>query len=605
MEAFMRGCVAAMAAAAAVATGLAMSGCSDSAPEASFALDAMTGWDLVEPPEAAGADTLPADLAAGEPPGGEGPGDGGLEEGLGEGGTHDVAAGESAEGQPGEDALDMRFPEADGGEAELLLPDADGDGVPDGLDNCPDVANAGQEDFDLDLAGDACDDDDDGDGWLDDDDCAPLNAAVHPETAELCDGLDNDCDGTTDVSPAATCKEAGICAGGVATSCQGSEAVCDYEALDDWCSYDICDGLDNDCDGELDELDWGACCDCDMDEDWDPPEWLFVCDPVQANPDDDGDGILDVADNCPLSANPGQEDFDLDLMGDACDVDDDNDGDPDATDCASLNAAVHAAAAEVCNGIDDNCDSAVDEGFGTLSCGLGLCANSVQECVAGVPQPCVPLDLAAAEACDLLDNDCDGAVDEEIPDNWCGAGVCAVASPGCLEGIVPPCVPNEAASGPEACDSLDNDCDGQIDEELGTVACGAGPCVNEVAACAGGVPQQCVPKAPPPGTCNAQPAYCKTTTIGTDACGNSCSKVGPAMCYTVHQACLTSNPGAPTDSPTCLTPKGNYDCGLSCQDWPNSIGADCVYCKNIFCQSAPGKDKAQFQCNNVPAPPTN
>jgi len=65
--------------------------------------------------------------------------------------------------------------------------DADADGVPDRLDNCPSAANATQADFDGDGAGDVCDPDDDNDGLADAGDCAPLDAAQG--AVGLVDGL--------------------------------------------------------------------------------------------------------------------------------------------------------------------------------------------------------------------------------------------------------------------------------------------------------------------------------------------------------------------------------------------------------------------------------
>lgn len=56
--------------------------------------------------------------------------------------------------------------------------------------------------------------------------------------------------------------------------------------------------------------------------------------------DTDNDGIADDIDNCPSNANPGQENFDLDTMGDVCDTDDDNDNALDSDDCAQFDALV-------------------------------------------------------------------------------------------------------------------------------------------------------------------------------------------------------------------------------------------------------------------------
>ncbi|MBM4356305.1 MAG: hypothetical protein FJ109_21360 [Deltaproteobacteria bacterium] len=268
--------------------------------------------------------------------------------------------------------------------------------------------------------------------------------------------------------------------------------------------------------------------------------------------DTDGDGVPDCMDSCPFDHNPDQEDLDGDGLGDLCDPDQDGDGVPDADDCDPTDAAVFSGAEELCNGVDNDCNGFVDDGIASISCGLGLCAAEV---------------------------------------------------PGCQDGVVPACIPLEASS-PEICDGLDNDCDGETDEELGQTTCGEGPCVVTVDNCVGGIPVECIPGPTPPGTCDAPPAACKATTYGTDICGNSCSKVGPAKCFTVHQACFDQNPGSPTDATQCKTPKGKWNCGLTCEQWPNNIGADCVYCKNILCQPAGGLDTAQFLCNNPSAPAT-
>jgi hypothetical protein len=116
------------------------------------------------------------------------------------------------------------------------------------------------------------------------------------------------------------------------------------------------------------------------------------------NADMDGDGILDLHDICPTVPNPAQVDADGDGFA-AC-----------AGDCDDSNPGVNPAAAETCNAVDDDCDGAADEDLGRVSCGVGSCARSVDVCRWGVLQECAPGE-PAAEVCDGIDNDCDGIVD--------------------------------------------------------------------------------------------------------------------------------------------------------------------------------------------------
>jgi|GEM_PF-1547782 len=186
--------------------------------------------------------------------------------------------------------------------------DDDDDGIPNGFDNCPDVANPDQHDSNLDGQGDVCQlNDVDLDGFPDDQDTCLFHS--NPERA--CNvGLvgasclvDLDC-----VDPGTGLCESDVCtAGRIGQSC-ATDPDCDNPGSG-LCESDVCTA------GVM-----GLACSVDADcDDFDRPGF---CGPTQF--DSDGDGVGAACDNCPETANPDQTDFDGNGIGDVCD---DSDGD--------------------------------------------------------------------------------------------------------------------------------------------------------------------------------------------------------------------------------------------------------------------------------------
>ena len=124
---------------------------------------------------------------------------------------------------------------------------------------------------------------------------------------------------------------------------------------------EVCNGIDDDCDGTTDEgftnTDGDTMADC-------------------VDPDDDNDGVLDASDNCPLVANANQANNDGDGLGDACDPDDDNDGVLDGVDNCPLVANANQADADQ-DGQGDVCDASC----GNKNDKVRICHKGQEICV--------------------------------------------------------------------------------------------------------------------------------------------------------------------------------------------------------------------------------
>jgi hypothetical protein len=130
---------------------------------------------------------------------------------------------------------------------------------------------------------------------------------------------------------------------------------------------------------------------------------------------------------------------------------------------------------ETCNGLDDDCDGVIDESIcvclpsQTRECGIdtGTCSKGVQSCVNNSwSSQCVGSINPATEICDGLDNDCDGGVDEGLQNltNGSNVGECRSEIKSCINGVM---VMLQTRVNPvaEICyDLKDNDCDGFVDD---------------------------------------------------------------------------------------------------------------------------------------------
>ena len=353
--------------------------------------------------------------------------------------------------------------------------------------------------------------DGDNDGFNAADDCDDQNPAVNPGAAEICDGGDNNCDGGVDEGVQdlfyPDLDGDGFGTGDGSPGCEPSEKEttqggdCDDTDTGSFPgAVEYCDGIDNNCDGEVDEDSAADASLWYLDGDGDgfgvdegSAEACVAPDGFVAEQGDCNDS--DPAYNPGASENNCADSNDYNCDGSVAYEDKDGDGYPACQECNDGSMDTYPGAAEICDGQDNNCDGNIDEGtlttyyqdadgdnFGTGDQTIDACeapsgfASNADDCN-DTSNAAFP---GATERCDGLDNNCDGEVDEdgaadvttwyqdEDGDHYGNSAVSEIDcdAPTGYVNVAGDCNDVDASyypAAPEACtDTQDYNCDGSV-----------------------------------------------------------------------------------------------------------------------------------------------